>query len=507
MSPTSPTWEDDAQYYLARTYHEQLVPDYVSARDSYQVLVANQTSPWADDAKYQLGMTYYDEAQTLTDPVLAINAYTTAVLQFDAFIVAPVDPVYQYPASNRAEEARYFKGRSLHEHAALVINNPGNVNVVGDATVLFADARTAYGLVAALNPSAAYADNAQYYIGKSHYDEAKALTIAADQMNSFNQAALTLASFDPLTGIYKDSSYADQGLYFLGRARQEQGQLLLKDPTLIIIDDAAVTFSKARTAFQDCISVDSSGLYADNAYYQIGASYFDEADDFAKSAAGNTATAQALYTSSQEKLNSAINTFLQGFLAANAVYSASSYADNAQYFLGRSYHMAADIPATYRVDLSAIVDGINFIAVTYADARAGYLPLTTESKFASSGWLDNAYYEIGNTYFSEAEVAIDNPVKEAALNSALDNYYVVVSNYPASIRFDNAVFQIAWIYHLGEYCVLEQEWFNYHATLANVSASDAALRDAHLSDLVLSVRVSHVCPVTPALSLLNFTIP
>jgi TolA-binding protein len=512
MVPVSTTWDDDAQYYLARSYHEQLIPDYIAARDAYQILVADQTSPWADDAKYQLGKSYYDEAQSLADPVLALDAYTSAVMHFDAFIVAPVDPIYQYPASSRAEEARYYKGRCLHEHAMLVINNPSNPSVVGDTSVLFSEARIAYESVQALDPLGAYADNAQYYAGKSYYDEAKALTNSVEQMNGFEQAALAWEAFDLLIGSYKDSSYAHKGLYFLGRSRQQQGELLLKDPILIIVDDAAVTFAKARAAFQSSITADSAGIYADNAQYQIGATYYDEANDQAKSAAqedagGNTAVALSLYTSSQENLNSAINAFEQGFLALNAAYPVSSYADNAQYYLGRSYHIAADIPASYRVDLSANIDGINFTLVTYTDARAGYLLLTTDPKFATSAWIDNAFYEIGNTYYTEAESAVDNPVKEAAFNKALENYVNVVSNYPSSIRFDNAVFQIAWIYHLGEYCAMELEWFNYHATLTNVSAANALIRDSHLADLALAVPGSHVCPATPALVLSNYNAP
>ncbi|WP_455210508.1 hypothetical protein, partial [Kaarinaea lacus] len=511
MIPVSAAWNDDAQYYLARSYHEQLNPDYIAARDAYQLLVSDQTSPWADDAKYQLGKTYYDEARGLADPVLAIDAYVSAVLHFDAFIIAPIDPLYQYPASNRAEEARYYKGRSLHEHAMLVINNPSNPNVAGDTTVLFSEARIAYVSVQALDPLAAYADNAQYYIGKSHYDEANALTNSTEQMNGFEQAALAWLAFDPLAGTYKDSSYAHEGLYFLGRSRQQQGELLLKDPTLIIIDDAAVTFDKARAAFLGCIANDSAGVYADNAQYQIGAVYYDEANDFAKAAAqedagGNIALALSLYTTSQQKLNSAITTFEQGFLALSANYPASTYADNAQYYFGRSYHIAAEIPPNYRVDLSGNVAGIDFTLVTYADVRAGYLPLTTDPKFVTSTWIDNAYYEIGNTYFAEGESAIDNPAKEAAFNNALANYFNVVSGYAGSIRFDNAVFQIAWIYHLGEYCTLELEWFNYHATLANVSASNASVRDSHMADL-LAVPSSHVCPTSPALSLSNYTAP
>ncbi|WP_455206188.1 outer membrane protein assembly factor BamD [Kaarinaea lacus] len=507
MTPASPTWHDNAQYYLARSYHEQLLPDYTSARDAYQVLVGDATSPYADDAKYQIGKSYFDEAQGLADPALAITAYSNAILHFDAFILDPVDPIYQYPASNRAEEARYYKGRSLHEHAMLVNKNPANPNVSGDTAVLFTDARIAYESVIALDALAAYADNAKYYIGKSHYDEANALTNPADQMNGFEQAAVTLEAFMPLTGFYSASSYAHEGLYFLGRARQQQGELLLKDPALIIADDAAATFTKSRTAFQDCIAADSTGIYADNAQYQIGATYYDEANDLAKSAVANPATADIDYAGCQGKLNNAINTFQSGFLGQGAIYSSSSYADNAQYYLGRSYHVAADIPANYRVDLSANTGGINFIAVTYADARAGYLPLITDVKYAGSAWIDNAYYEIGNTYYTEAEAAIDNLIKEAAFNNALQYYHIVVTGYPAGIRLDNAVFQIAWIYHLGEYCALEVDWFNFHATLSNVSASDATVRDSHLADLLLATPNSHLCPVPPVLSLTNFAPP
>ena len=195
------------------------------------------------------------------------------------------------------------------------------------------------------------------------------------------------------------------------------------------------------------------------------------------------------------KLSDAIDAF--NLVLSDPLYKTSNSADNAQYNLGRSYQTVLSMPANER--------GAVFATVTYDTVRAAYNMLISE--YPASSWVDNAYYEIGNTYYSEANDAADNPVKEAAFNNALGRYYTVVTDYPDSIRYDNAVYKIAWIYHYAENCALELQWFNYHAGLSNVSASEAIIRDSHITDLSLAAPTAHVCPTPPTLMVSGLSTP
>jgi outer membrane assembly lipoprotein YfiO len=502
---------DNAQYYTARCYHEQ--QDFATARSLYDSFVATySTSNYTDNAVFYHGRSYFDEAAQQTDAQAEFDLLQTAITELLAFIS-------NHSASSLLDNAQYYLGRSYHDQAGLLQDDAALA--ADTAAQLFSQARIYYDQVI-MDTASIYADNSQYYkaqtyhdegdfnnaraayqvlidagisswaddakyqFAKTHYDEGVAQVDPIVAMEKFQTA---IDEFDSMIGdqAYQDSNRLDSAYYFKGRGYQRRADLMAADGNLT---GAATAYTSARDVFQQLLGKMPASNWADNALYQRGATYYDEAA---------LAEINTDYGVMRTNLSNAIGEFET--LLAHSQYQTSNSADNAQYFLGRSYQMILSMPDSERI---GVVGGVDFAAVTYDTARDAFTLVI--HNFAQSAWVDNAFYEIGNIYYIEAELAIDDLVKEATFNNALASYNNVVANYPDSIRFDNAVFQIAWIYHLGENCLLEQEWFNYHATLTNVSASNASIRDDHLADLALAVPVSHIC-TTPTLSLTTYNAP
>jgi len=498
-------YADNAQYYSARCHHE--MRQFTTARSEYNTFIVNYpSSNYVDNAVFYNGKSYYDEAAIQTDPQLEYALLATAVSSLADFIT-------RFSGSTVLDGAQYYLGRSYHRQAGLLQRDP--TLSVDTANLLFVNARTYYDVIATVS---VYKDNAQYYkaqtyhdqadfvsarieyqilidwvgsswaddakyqYAKTYYDEALLTTTASDALVLFDTA---IAQFDLMLTdpLYQNSNQWEAALFYKGRSYQRQGDLIVVDPGL---GDMAAKYSAARIEFQNLISQRPASVWADNAQYQTGVTDYDEA---------KVAETNADYATMRIKLSDAVNAF--NVVLTDALYKTSNSADNAQYYLGRTYQVVLNMPVNER--------GVDFANVTYDTARAAFNALILN--FPASSWVDNAYYEIGNTYYTEGELAADNLTKETAFNNALSNYYTVVTSYQSSIRFDNSVYRIAWIYHFAENCALEIDWFNYHASLANVSANDASVRDIHLADLSLAAPVSHVCPNPPTLSVASLSAP
>jgi len=501
---------DNSQYYQARCRHE--LGDFAAARTLYDNFVDNYSgSNYVDNAVFYFGKSYFDEAELQTTAQAEFALLQNAVSKLDEYILV-------YSTDSLLNGAQYYTARSFHDLAKLeqidaelsvdtaayffgkarefydsVMTNPASIYAdnaqyfkaqafhdEGD----FDNARTEYSLLINAGVST-WADDAKYQYAKTYYDQAldqadnnTAMTLYDDAIRYFDEMIL---STEPL---YKTSNRLDSAFYFKARSYQRQGDLIAIDPAL---GDLPGTYIEARAVFQQLIDTMPSSTWADNALYQRGMTYYDEAA---------IAKTNNDYVSERDKLSNAIAEFQ--VLLSDPVYQTLNSADNSQYYLGRSYQMILSMPVNER---NAVVGSVDFAAVTYDTAREAFAAVI--QNFPASSWVDNAHYEIANTYFSEGELAVDNLNKEAAFNFALGHYVNVVVNYPDSIRVDNAVFQIAWIYHLANNCSLEVEWFNHHATLASVSANNATVRDEHLTDLALSAPTLHTCTLTLSLPTYN----
>jgi len=509
------SYSNESQYKLGRSYHA--LNDFVAARNAYSVVSSSST--WVDNADFYIGKSYYDEAGTFTNPVMAFTAYDSAITRLGMVITT-------YTTSGFVNESYYYMGRSYQKQASIKQNTP-SVSTKTELA-LFGDARTRYDLVQPtsifydnalyfkgrsyheqvpadyMNARLTYqqliventsnwADDAKYQYGKTFYDEAGSEPVAADAMSGFNNA---ISEFDGLitstNSLYQTSNRADSARYYKGRSLHKQAALVEADPTLDSTNNFGQYYQNARNIYQSVIDFDAVGVYADNAQYRIGKTYYDEAQ---------IALRQVDYPLMQQNLNNSIVAF--NVVITDMLYQLSNSADNAYYYLGRSYQRAAEIPSIDRISVSG---GIDFTTVTYAMARMQYEVLTGVSsvppRYPGSAWIDNAYYEIGNTWYAEAQTAID-PL--ANYTVALVNYNKVLTDYPnSSIREDNSASQIAAIYHEAGYCSDEQAVLNYLVTnITSASAAKIAAANIHLNDLstaMITPTAVHPCVInTPGL--------
>lgn len=458
-----------------------------NALSAYQGSVnADATGVYADNAQYSIGRAYYDQAQLQTVNRDIMQSYQSAVNALQDFRSNGV-----YALSSYADNGSYFLGLSLHEQA-LLLHSDASLSIYLSTPLsvaqLFAQARLAYQNVIANDAAAIYADNSQYYVGKTYYDEG---LISVTNTQAMSNYELALGEWQIFTAgnFLQASAYAHRALYFCGRSRQQQAVLLLLDPALDTVSSAQ-RFTEAEQFYDAAINNDSQGVYADNAYYRIGQIYYDDAvaEQGLAEAAITTGAAPGViqnhYTNAQQALNVAINQYD----IVTIDYQGSSSEDQAWFYLGRSYHRVARIEAVYRLDLSANVGGLDFTVVDYPVARSYYQNLITDAAFANSPWLDNAYYHLGNTHFEQAPTGIDAPAQQLMYNNALANYHYVVTNFADSIRLDDSAYQMGLVYHDTGYCAEEQIWLTFVVGITGVEFNLLADANAHLGDLATALQ-------------------
>lgn len=138
---------DGALYYLARSNHElaqAATPGYTfaQARAAYAAMMTSfPLSTWTDNAQYQTGRTYYDELN-----------YVAAIVEFNKVLS-------NHATATAVDEAQYYLARSIH--ALAQDGTPGYT---------YAQARTAYGLIAANYPTSIFVDNAAYRAALTYHD-------------------------------------------------------------------------------------------------------------------------------------------------------------------------------------------------------------------------------------------------------------------------------------------------------------------------------------------------
>lgn len=303
-------------------------------------------------------------------------------------------------------------------------------------------------------PNSSLISTSHYYLGKSLY-----------YLNDFTGA---IAQFDIVLRAYPTSSFADNSLFWKGKSLQNQAGIQFIAGNLAV---AAALFADARAAYQNMFVAYPNSTLVPDCHYHIGTTYYDE----------------------QRYVDS-----IPIFQAVLASYPTSSAADGAQYYLARAIHGLALAAAP---------------GYTFLQARAEYAKLMTN--YPASVWADNAQFQIGKTYYDEANYATAivefNKVFNYATPSSGDDaqYYIgrayhkqlnfiaartayglVVTNYPTSIFVDNASYHSALTYHDSTQCTLELAAMQAFVAAYPMSTF-VATANTHISDLTLIPRVTH----------------
>ena len=513
------TYSDESRYRLGRS--QQALNNFTAARDAYGLVSA--TGNWVVEAAFYAARTYYDEAGLATDPVTAFGLLDTALIR-----LAAVNS--RYPASGLVDQTNYYIGRTYQSQATLVKRD--STLSTQTAAQLFANARTFY---ATVQTTSVFYDNALYFTGRSYHETVPAdyasarLTyqqLIADATSSWSDDAQyqlaktyydeagdaldpTSASYDPVTAdatamagystaitefdnVVGTSNRADGARYYKGRSLHKQAALVEANPTLSTTTYTQY-FADARTAYQAVIDMGVASLYEDNAQYRIGRTYYDEA---------LIALAATDYSIVLQALSDAIGAM--SVVTTNTTYQASNSADNAYYYLGRSYQRAAEVPSANR---AAFTGGVDFTADNLATARTYFDVLTASgSAFAASAWVDNALYETGNTWWAQVQNGSSTD-QLADYTAALANYNRVLVDYKGiSSREDNAARKVAAIYDETGYCADEQAAYTYVKAIPTATAFSITEADSHLLDLQSAPNALHPCQQTIA-NLPGFTAP
>ncbi|MDH3326911.1 MAG: tetratricopeptide repeat protein [Gammaproteobacteria bacterium] len=423
---------DKGQYWKAKTLHQQ--NNFVDARTAYQAVVThNATSSYLDDAAYGVAKTYYDEKN-----------YASAEIEF-ANVLAP-----PHVLNSKSDNSQYYYAKSLHAQGK------------------FPEARTEYeALISNVDyATSGWLDNAQSQIWQTYMD-------AGDFTGAIASINALLA--DP------NASLANKELaqYNLGDAYHQNND-----------------FVKARVEYNKLIATYSTSLFVDDAHYQIGKTYYEEAR-----IAASAALAAIPPTIPDAKL---YDLAIPDFQKAVAMIGSSS-ADNAQLYIGKARHKQAQLSS---------------VAADYDVARAEYAKLNTTT-YPGSSKLDNAIFEIGKTHYDEANydlaiVEFDKVVTDYSAGGSADNslyykghslrklataattpdyaaaratYGLVITNYLTSTKADNAQYYIGYTYHLEGNCTQEQT--EMQKVVTNYASSTYAVKaQGHIDAIVAATHTT-----------------
>ena len=199
-----------------------LTPSYTlaQARAAYAAVIASYPlSTWADNAQYQIGKTYYDELN-----------YVAAIPEFSTVLTSYVLPTY-------ADSAQYYLARSIHTLALVPAPAPAPVYTL-------ANARAEYAKLLASSPTSYLADNAQFQIGKTWYDE-------LNYMQAIFEFSKGLANYPVATAV-------DETYYYRARSYEKL---------------AAPDYLGARADYSAIVNGYQTSIYMDNAVYHVALTY------------------------------------------------------------------------------------------------------------------------------------------------------------------------------------------------------------------------------------------
>ncbi len=271
--------------------------DYVTAQGFFDLLTSTYpTSIRYDYAGYYAGRSSY-EIGTI-DPASVPTSYLDARDRLDLI-------AHQRPLSSIGDKISYFEGRARFHLAAL----PAPLDT-------WAAARADFQRSLAVSPAGTFADNAQYYLGRTWFEEGFALANVTPSL-TWADASYVPARTDfdaaeiELWKLPGTSTYYDNAQYYLGVSYSMEPEV---DSTLRVANlDAAVL------AFGRSLAAAPSGTFAPGAHYWRGKAHYDLAFQLSSGGVKN-----------QLEIQAAIDDF-------KAVPPTSIHYDNALYGLAKSY--------------------------------------------------------------------------------------------------------------------------------------------------------------------------
>ncbi|HET6923652.1 MAG TPA: hypothetical protein VFI16_10945 [Anaeromyxobacteraceae bacterium] len=309
-----------------------------------------------DEILFQQALGAYGAARAARiagDVAGAQSGFAQAQGRFDQLLAT-------YPASPRRDNSAYLAGRCGYELAGLAVDPAARNALLLDAVARLEAMMAAY-------PASPFLDNAAYFAGRSRFRLAEAHQSAArvahqvpDDAASAAEYALAVAGFDAAAAHFARTlsiapfgTYGDNAQYYSGRTRYELGSvekaMSVVDPAGAVTHLAAASshFAAAGAALavldQAVTLPYSASSYLDNARYYLGRSFFDRP--------GPDHAA-------------AIGAFTRVLLTAGSIY-----ADDALYHRGRSHYAlawaAAVPPAAAELDL-ALADFLSVAAISPA---------------------------------------------------------------------------------------------------------------------------------------------
>jgi TolA-binding protein len=261
--------------------------------------------------------------------------------------------IADYPTSARDDDAAFYSALCLYEQG------------------LYPAARDAFLAFRTNDSGSPFVDDAAYYTGRCRFELA---TVAAD----FDAANVDFVAVDPM------GSNGGNAAYFSGRCAYEVAGLAATSTA------ASASYAVARQRLQAFATSFSTSTNLDAGRYYLGRSFFDDALQTAVTASVPTL------------LNGATAPFGQVSTA-----TASGYADNATYYLGRTQYELGQ----------------------YSTAKTTLRSVAT--RFPASIFIDQALYFAGRAGFSVLDY-----------RGAIDDFRASIANNPLGLYADNAAFYI-----------------------------------------------------------------
>lgn len=282
-----------------------------------------------------------------------------------------------------------------------------DVAIAGDL-----EARTLFDQLVALYPASLRVPQATVMGGRCSYE--LGTLDPPNEVAHFSDARIRLAGY---AASWPSGWDGHSAAYFLGRARYRLASLAT--PT----DD----FAAARADFRRSLALGPAGLYADNALYYVGRCSYELAWPVISGI--KPLPADPAFATTKALLDEAQAAFLELLRR----FPASSYTDNATYYLGRSY---LDEPTDDAVSTVERLANLDLAAARFGEVIA----------IPASFYADGARYWRGRTRYA---MSFHRPAA-AELAAALADFQAV---RPTSSYKDNAMAYEVRVHARGGDCV------------------------------------------------------
>lgn len=326
------------------------------------------------DSVFAAALQHYDAANTLaaaaraaTDPAVAAAKVAEAIAEYRAAQVDLRRLPAEFPASIRLDNAAYLDGRCSYEVGTLTADPAASA-------AAFTDARDRLDAAQASFPASSLRDSAAYFDGRARFRLAELARDAAGASTAEVQAAFdgALAQFRRSLDASATGTWSDNAAYYLGRTDFEFAYLAVNPLELGAVAPAPGTaaFAAAVARFDraeaELAAVPAASTYLDNARYYLGRSHFEEPPD---------TTVATWRTLRQATLDEAIAAF-----GAVLTVPGSFYRDGALHWRGRAHYARSVYPLDPALELGAA-------AADFHAVLAG-----------TSGWRDNALHHLAKVY-------------------------------------------------------------------------------------------------------------